>query len=192
MTLLRRILLEKRAVIIPVVLCLLVNLGVYVLVVYPLGVKSAGTIDRAIAAERSAEAAARDLEAARMQATGKVRAEEALATFYDKVLPANQYEAVKETFAPLPAIAKEANVRVVERRWEPDQTLLKNSRVGRLQIHMGMQGDYQSVRQFIYQVERATGFIIIENLTLAQTDQTKPLTLTLDLSAYYRVKGNGS
>ena len=33
--------------------------------------------------------------------------------------------------------------------------------------------------------------MIIDDVTLSQTDPTKPLTLTLDLSTYYRLGANG-
>src|SRR5436305_1894115 len=48
MTLLRRILSAKRGAIVPLVLALLVNIGVYVLVVHPLGGKSESSGDRAV------------------------------------------------------------------------------------------------------------------------------------------------
>ena len=47
MILLKRILAEKRAAIIPLAIGILANIGVYLLVVYPLGVKSAGAENRA-------------------------------------------------------------------------------------------------------------------------------------------------
>ena len=40
-----------------------------------------------------------------------------------------------------------------------------------------LQGDYESFRQFIYALESAPQFVIIDDVTLAQTDPTKPLTL---------------
>ena len=50
MTLLKRIVAEKRALIVPLSVALLINVGVYAIVVYPLEVRSAGAIDRATAA----------------------------------------------------------------------------------------------------------------------------------------------
>lgn len=190
MTLLQRIVAEKRTLLVLLALGIAINIAVYGLVVYPLAVKSAGAVDRAQAAVRSRQAAEQDLAAARSLVTGKTRAENELATFFDKVLPASQPAAIKITYSPLSAIAKKANTRVIERRWEPDESLAKSSRVGRLRIHMSMQGDYPSVRRFIYEIERAPEFVIIDNLTLAQTDPTKPLVLTVDLSSYFRLGRN--
>src|SRR5262249_28935522 len=61
----KRILTEKRAVIIPLAIGVLANIAAYALWVYPLGVKSAGAADRAAAATRAVQAAEQDLAAAR-------------------------------------------------------------------------------------------------------------------------------
>src|SRR5262249_486947 len=111
MTLWKRILVEKRALIIPLAIPIVANLAVYPLVVYPLGVKAAGAADRAAAASVSVRAAERDFAAAKALVTGKSRAEEELTTFYDKVLPADQAAARRLTYASLPSLAKKSNVR---------------------------------------------------------------------------------
>ena len=57
---------------------------------------------------------------------------------------------------------------------------------------MVLQGDYESLRQFIYELESAPEFVIIDDVTLAQSDADKPLTLSLELSTYYRLGPNGN
>ena len=52
---------------------------------------------------------------------------------------------------------------------------------------MVLQGDYESFRRFIYELETLAEFVIIDDVTLAQGEPGKPLTLTLELSTYYRV-----
>ena len=59
MTLLQRILREKRPVIMPLFVALLVNIAVYALVVRPLGVRSATAADRAETAAASLKASCR-------------------------------------------------------------------------------------------------------------------------------------
>jgi hypothetical protein len=191
MTLVRRIVAEKRAIVLALAVAIAANVGLFALVVYPRGVKSAGAVDRAQAAAASARAAERDLAAARTLVSSKTRAEQELSTFFDKVLPASQTAAVGMTYRPLPAIADRTNVRLAQRRYDVDQALIKSSRVGRLQIHMVVQGDYASLRRFIYEVESAPEFVIIDNVTLAQNDPTKPLTLLMELSSYYNVGTHG-
>lgn len=188
MTLLKRILVEKRLAVIPIAAGVLLNIAAYALVVYPLGVKSAGAADRAAQAARSRRIAEQDLASARALVTGKARAQEELATFFDKVLPADQTAAVRLTYAPLHAMAKKTNMKILEVRYEPEAQTPKQARVSRLQIHMTMLGDYESMRQFLYELERAPEFVIIDNIMLTQGDQTKAPMLALDLSSYFRLE----
>ncbi len=190
MTLLRRIAAEKRSLVLPLALAILVNIGVYALVVYPLGVKSAGAADRALAATNAVRAADRDYANARALVTGKSRAEQELATFYQKVLPPDQSSARRLTYASLPALAKKTNVKYLQSRYEPDPQQEKQ-RFGRLHIRMVLQGEYENLRQFIYEVESAPEFVIIDDVTLTQGEPGKPLTLALELSTYYRLGANG-
>jgi hypothetical protein len=186
----RRIFVEHRAFIVPLALGILANIGVYALVVRPLSAKSAGAADRARAAAASLREAERSYAAARALVTGKARADQELSTFYDKVLPSDQLSAVRLTYVPLPTIAAKANVKVLTRRWQPEVPK-KEARFGRLHISVGMQGDYEGVRRFIYELESAPEFVIIDGVTLAQGDSGKPLTLSLELSTYYLLGAHG-
>jgi hypothetical protein len=190
MTLVKRILREKRAVVLPLVLVLVVNVLAYAFVVYPLVRRAAGAADRAAEAEAALNVAGRDLAAARALVTGQTRAREELATFYDKVLPQDYVAARRMTYARLPELAKKANVRYEAGSFEIDQSL-KNARVGRLHARMVLEGDYESFRRFVFEVETASDFMIIDGVTLAQGELGKPLTLSLELSTYYRI-ANGT
>jgi hypothetical protein len=187
----KRILVERRLLIIPLALGLLGNLVAYGLWVYPLGVKSAGAADRAAAATQSLQNAERELDAARGLVVGKSRADEELATFFDKVLPADLASARDLTYATLPALAKKTNVKMVDRRFEIG-SVEKNARLGLLKVHTAWQCDYESFRRFIYELESAAPFVIIDDVSLAQGDPNRPLTLSLDLATYYRLKANGT
>ena len=190
MTLLKRILVEKRSLVLPLALGLLVNAAAYGLWVYPLGVKTAGAADRAAAAD-ALKAAERDHAAATALVTGKTTADQELSTFYDKVVPADLPAARRLTYASLPALARRTNVKYEQRHTgiEPPQ---KNARLGHLQIRMVLQGDYESLRRFIYELESAPAFVIIDDVALSQNDPDKPLTLILQLSTYYRLSANGN
>jgi hypothetical protein len=190
-SLVRRIFREKRGLILPILVGAIVNVLIWALVVYPLGVKSAGAATRAANAATSLAAAERDYAAARALVEGKSRAEHELTTFYGKVLPADQMAAVQLTYVPLPNIARKANVRVVGRRWTPDP-VNKDSRLGRLHIVASLQGEYEAFRQFIYELETAPEFVIIDDVTLLQGEVGKPLTFTLELSTYYALNKNGN
>ena len=187
----RRVIVEKRALLVPLAIAALVNVGVYALVVYPLSVKSLGAADRAAAAATERKAAERDFAAARNLVAGKSRADQELSTFYDKVLPASLPAAVSLTYTTLPEVARKANVKMISRRFEP---LIPNrdARLGRLHIFTSLQGDYEALRQFIYDLETAPEFVIIDDVSLAQGEMGKPLTLSLELSTYYPLSTHGN
>ena len=186
----KRILIEKRAVIAPLGIGLLANIAAYALWVYPLGVKSATAVDRAAAAAQSLKAAEQDLANARALVTGKSRAEQEIATFYDKVLPADFSSARRLTYTTLPSLARKANVKMLERREEIDKTE-KDARLGILHIQTQWEGDYEGLRRFIYELESDPAFVIIDDVQIIQQEATKPLNLRLTLSTYYR-QGQGA
>ena len=190
--LLRRIIAEKRGLIVPLVVVLLINVAVYALVVYPLGVKSASAADRAAAAAQARQLAERDMASADALVTGKAKADQELNTFYKKVLPASLDEARRMTYARLPALAKKAGMRFLERRNELDQEVQKNSDLGRLRTQMVLEGSYENVRQFLYELETASEFVIVDDVVLGQPEADKPVKLSLTVSTYYRQGANGA
>lgn len=190
MSLWKRVFAEKRAPIVALLVGIMVNVAAYGLIVYPLGVKSGGAAERASVAAASLRAAEQDFAGAQALVTGKTRAEQELSTFYDKVLPADESHARRQTYTALPNLARRANVRFAERRTELDPAMPKNSRVGRLQIRMVLSGEWESIRQFIYDVESASEFVIIDDVTVTQNEPGRPLTLTLQLSTYFRLRSN--
>jgi hypothetical protein len=191
MPLVKRILVEKRSIVLPLALALVANLAVYVLVVYPLGVKSANAANRAEAASAALKSAEQDFAAAQALVTSKTRAEQELLTFYDKVVPGSESLARRMTYTALPDLANKANVRWLDRRTEQDLQH-KLGRLGQLHIVMVLQGDWQNVRRFIYELETSPMFVIIDDVTLTQTDPARPPTLTLEMSTYYRLGPNGN
>ena len=191
MTLWKRILVEKRVVVIPLALGHLANIAVYALVVYPLGVKSAGAEDRAAAAAQALQAAERDLAAARDLVAGQ------------DARRAGAVDLLRQGAAGRSAVRAAADLRDAAGAGAQEQRQVHRSppgsradqerRAARLaQDRHGWQGDYGSVRRFIYELESAPAFVIIDDVTLAQTDPTKPLTLSLQLSTYYRLGANGN
>lgn len=192
MKLARRVLQEKRQYLWPLTGALLINLAVYGFIVYPLGVKSATAVDRASAAASVRQAAERDMAAATALVAGKTTAEQELATFYRKVLPPSLDAARRLTYAKLPALARKANVKFEERQSDVDQQRQKNSRLGRLQTRIVLEGDYESLRQLLYELETTPEFLILDDVTVTQPEANRALTLTLGVSTYYRLGINGA
>jgi Type II secretion system (T2SS), protein M subtype b len=194
MTLFKRIVVEKRSLIIPLALALLVDVAVYALVVYPLETKAATASERAAAAAQSLKGAERELAAARALVSGKSHADQELSTFYEKVLPADFAAAQRMTYAWVPALARKANVRYEARHQEIDtpKESGKNAYIGRLKTRVVLQCDYENFRQFVYELETSPEFVIIDDVSIAQTEANRPLSLTLELSTYYRLGANGT
>ena len=192
MTILRRIISEKRRIIVPLVLALLVNIGVYVLVVHPLAVKSETSADRAVAAAQARQAAERNFASAEALVRGKTLADQELTTFYGKVLPSNLDSARRMTYARLPALARKANMRLTQRNLATDAELERRSRFGRLKTQMTLEGGYESIRQFLFELETTPEFIIVDDVSLGQSEAGKPVTLTVALSTYFRLDRNGT
>ncbi len=185
MTLLRRIYAEKRAVLLPLGLALLANVLAYVLVVRPLAAKSAGAADRAALAVTAREAAEREEVAARALVAGKAQADEELNAFYSKVLPANLVAARRMTYASIPALAERTNVQYRRRQYDPEE-VEKGDRLGRLNIRMELAGDYEDIRDFLFALESAPEFVILDEVTLTETNSEDALTLLVSLSTYFR------
>jgi len=192
MTILRRIISEKRGIIVPLVLALLVNIGVYVLVVHPLAVKSETSADRAVAAAQARQAAERNFASAEALVRGKTLADQELTTFYGKVLPSNLDDARRMTYARLPALARKANMRLTRRDAGTDADLERKSHLGRLKTQMVLEGGYENIRQFLFELETTPEFIIVDDVSLGQSETNKPVTLTVALSTYYRLDRNGT
>jgi Tfp pilus assembly protein PilO len=189
--LLQRIAREKRFLLIPLLVLLVVNLIVYLAIVRPMGNRSAGAAESAAAAKAAVAAADHEQAAAKELVAGKARADEALNAFYQKVLPANLTAARRMTYSSLPALAQRTKVRYETRRFDPVEPE-KDARVGGLKIRMVLQGEYANLRQFIYQLESAPEFVIIDDMTLTEGNTGEMLTLHLDLSTYYSVRPNGA
>jgi len=182
--LVRRVIAEKRAVVVPLAVALAANLLAYILVVRPLEAKSAGAADRAAQTASALRAAEKDLTLARALVSGKTEADEELRAFYQKVLPQTLTEARRMTYASLPALARKTGVRYETRQAKIDDAN-PDSRLGHMTIRMVLDGEYRDIREFIYELESAPEFVIIDDLTLAETGPNEPQTLTIDLSTYF-------
>ena len=186
--LVRRIIVEKRAILLPLAIALAANVFAYFVVVRPLEVKSAGAADRARQSAAALAAAEKDLTAARALVSGKSEADQELSAFYDKVLPSNLTAARRLTYASLPELAKKTGVRY-DARTASSEDADKDTKLGHMKIKMVLEGDYRNIRQFIYELESAPEFVIIDDLTIAELQANQPQTLTINMSTYFRDKG---
>lgn len=186
----RRILSEKRAIVIPLAIGLAANLAVMAFFVYPLTVRARDVHLRAAASEAALLAAQREFDAAQRAKTGKERANDELRRFYREVLPADLAGARRITYLPLAQLARRNHLKADHRSVSTESDT--ESQLGRLKVTMVVQGEYENVRRFIHALETAPEFVVIDDVSLAQgAEPASPLVLTLELSTYYRLGGNG-
>lgn len=194
---LRRVVLERRAVILPIAVALLVNAAIFGLVVYP----SSGRVARAEQEEQAAlqelAAAQREFNEATSTQQHKSRAEQDLEKFYNGILPAGLAGARRATYLHLARLARDAGLEYQRRLEESREPRAdgqdEETTLARFDITMVLEGDYEGVRQFLREVEASEGFIIIDNIGLAEgAEQQSNLVLTVELSTYYRAATRGS
>jgi Tfp pilus assembly protein PilO len=183
--LLRRVAAEHQRVLLVLGLVCLANVLVYALLVYPLSQQVANVEQRDQDAERALTQARVEHARAEGTLTGKARASTELATFYSDVLPRDLAGARRLTFLRLAQLARETNLQYERASYEPDTE--DGSTLTRLQIQMVLLGAYPDMRDFMYRLETAPEFVVIDNVQLDE-DSTGDgsLVVTLDLSTYYR------
>ena len=183
--LLRRAIAEHRRVVLAPTIALAANLLVYALVVYPLAERVANIEQRNQAAAQALALARTEHTQATGTLTGKARATAELATFYREVLPRDLAGARRLTYLRLARLAREANLEYQRSQYAPQVD--NDSTLTRLQIQMVLSGTYAEMRDFIYQLETAPEFVVIDNIQLAEGgEETGSLVVTLDLSTYFR------
>jgi len=176
-----RIVREQRRWLVPLLTVIAFNIGVLLAVVMPMSRSvESGERGAAVAARSLTEATA-DLQDA--QATTD------LDTFYREVLPSDLATARRITHLKLSQMAREHDVAFERSKSTPEAQ--KNSDLERLQVSYELSGNWDAIRQFIYRIETGREFVVIDNVVLAEgSDSSAPLSLTLELSTYYRVGGH--
>jgi Tfp pilus assembly protein PilO len=187
----KRVLAEKRRFLIPVLAGLVLNVVLYVGVVYPLGVRARSAEARAATAAQALRAAEREDAAARGIAEGRDRTDAALKAFYQDVLPRSFAQATQSTYLRLSQLAEQHNLRQSRSSTSPAQDA--ESALARLRFTMSLEGNYEDIRRFVYQVESGSDFIVIDSVVLRQGGEPgAPLALELGLVTYYRARPDGA
>ncbi|MCC7007850.1 MAG: type 4a pilus biogenesis protein PilO [Acidobacteria bacterium] len=187
MTLWARIVQERKRVLVPLALGLLVNVAVLVAAVLPLRSAIAATEARSIEAMRAlADARRLDHQAAQAKAS-RLRADEELRTFYTKVLPSSFQAAETTTNLWLAQAARQAGLQFKGSHFEWNE--VRDTALSRTSARITLEGTYPSIRRFLYDVENAEEFIIVERVELAdQSEQPGAagrLEVSLIVSTYF-------
>jgi type IV pilus assembly protein PilO len=186
-----RVFQEKRALIWPIAIGLLINVAVYAIVVYPLSKKVAGGEQAAEASSATLGAARRDYAAARATVAGKGQADLELEKFYTDVLPPDVSGARRITFLRIEQLANEAGLRLERETSIPQQQ--RESNLAKFTYTATLSGEYRNIRRFIHDLETAPEFLVLENVQLSQNNtESRNLNVTVQIATYYRSEGNGA
>ena len=187
----RRALTEKRGLILPIAIALLVNVALYAIVVYPLSKKVAGGEQEADAATAALNAARRDYAAARATVAGKAQADEELHRFYGDVLPPDMSAARQITFLRIQQLAEKCNLRLERQTSDPKPQ--RDSQLMKFTYRASLSGDYRNIRRFIHELETAPEFLVLENVELSQSEvANRGLNVNVEIATYYRAGANGN
>jgi Tfp pilus assembly protein PilO len=179
-----RVLREYRAVVLPLAVVLGINLLVLALVVLPQTQRAASAEQRALGAERALQAAEADFKRAETLRVANSRATEDLARFYRDILPANVAAARRVLQLRL---RQQADLHGVQYQGSgTNEEALRDSNLLRLTMSMRLQGSYDNIRSFIHEIETASDFVVIEQVSLSEAQQEEGLELLLNVSTYYR------
>jgi hypothetical protein len=189
---LKRVMDEKRRLIWPLTVALLLNVVLFAIVVFPLSRKVETGEQQAAAAEAALLTAKRDYSNARQTVTGKTQADAELAKFYKDVLPPDLSGARRITYLRIPQLAQKTNLRLETQSSAP--SVVRGGDLGKLTQQAVLKGDYRDIRRFIHQLETAPEFLVIERVELTQNenDADKGITVTIQIATYFRAGGDGN
>jgi hypothetical protein len=109
------------------------------------------------------------------QRVSKTRADQELRKFYSEVLPKDFAAARNLTNFWLGRIAEQS--RLTYRAGQYESEAVRGSQLMRLKGEITLVGDYADIRRFLYEVETAQEFVIIEKVALSQPTATQGGTL---------------
>jgi Tfp pilus assembly protein PilO len=181
-----RVVSDHRRVLVPLGAILAINLVVLIAVVLPLRRSvDSGDARARTSSEALAEAAA-DFKNAEATRDGQGQATKDLERFYKDVLPADVSAARRLTNLKLSQMVRRHDVNFQRSASNPETT--RESELERLKISFALSGDWEDIRMLIHDIETGPDFVVIDNVVLQEGNEASaPLSLTLDLSTYYRV-----
>ena len=189
---LQRVVIDKRHILFPLLIAAIANVLLYALVVFPLTRQVASAEQEARTERELLNRARLDFQSAKATVSGKQQADAALQKFYQDVLPSTSSAARTVTYTRLSQLAKQANVHL--EHGANAVTHEKGTKLSKLTTTYTLTGEYRDVRRFIYSLETAPEFIVLENVALTSVGEQAPgraLAVTLDIATYFRSSDAG-
>jgi hypothetical protein len=193
MSLWRRVYRERRGLVLPLLLLVAISIGTLALGVFPLSRHVAGLESDAIDANMALKLAQADEIKAKHERTSKERAEIDLHKFYADVLPGDFVAASELTNKNMVQWARESGIVFSSGQFRPAKTDEKTkSRLTKMTGKVTLKGAYTGIVNFLYRVETAEEFIVIEEVNLNQPGSSETgtnLELDLVVSTYFLAGG---
>ena len=186
MSLTRRVFVERRRVVLPLLVFLLVNVAVLGLVVWPLERSVAGAEAARTQAILNLGMARTLQKSAADQRSGAERAKVELRKFYAEVLPKDFAGARNLTNFWLGHMAEQSRLTYRAGQYESEE--VRGSGLVKFKGEVTLVGEYADIRKFLYEVEAAQEFVIIEKVALSQPNATQggaQLELALSVATYF-------
>ena len=185
MTLVRRILVEKRAIVLPLIALALANAAVYFFVRPSLERRGEASRRRAMAIGAELASAVKAETTMKAAVESQAKAREDLARFEERVLPADQASARRLLYLRVAEMADDSNLvfdrRTLAETSEPDTTLV------RLDMSLQLEGTYADVRRFLHAVESAKEFLVVRNLGLGESPEGEGFVrLSVTVSTFFK------
>jgi hypothetical protein len=100
------------------------------------------------------------------------------------VLPSDFAGARRLTYLRLNKLAREAGLRLRDLQFDVKEE--RNSTLDRVEISLDLEGNYDAIRTFIYQLDTAPEFVVIDDVTLAdRVGDERAHELSMRLSTFY-------
>ncbi len=190
MNLWKRIASERRAVVLPLATVLAINLVLLALVVFPMQRSVAGDEDRSTDVKLALAEARRTERVANDTRTSKERADEELKTFYADVLPSSHAVARDLLYLQISKLSKETGLAFEGSSFEPEQ--VDDSTLMRFRVDVSLTGEYANIRKFLYRLETAEEFFVVEGVKLGQAGKQQAgggsLEVVLQVATYYTAR----
>lgn len=188
--LLRRVFVERRRVLLPLLVILAANAAVLALVAIPLRTAVSAAATDAANAARELDAARRLEEQVNQARTSKAHADEQLQRFYGDVLPDSLPAAQKIMNLFVTEAARDAGLDFQGSRFDWGE--VRDSLLTRASSRITLRGSYANIRRFLHAVEVAEEFIVVERVELVQqTDEVAaagPLEVSLVVATYFATR----
>ena len=191
MSIWRRVYEDRRAVALPLVVALLVNVGVWLIGVLPLQTRLSAAEAESRDALVELVHARRVAEQAGQASDSRGQADTQLKAFYSTVLPADYATAVKTTNIWLQQAAIDAGLAFRSSRF--DREPLSDSRLTRAYSTVSLTGRYADLRRFLHALETAEEFIALERVELIDANSDEqgggPIGIEIVVSTHFAASG---